>query len=482
MCVWEFAILPVSRQIKVLDNGDILVNSQGSIYLLWDDNEDGKIDNRTETLLLTPNRSDLVHSVTYHKGYLYSSNSTNIMRWKFPVGVGTKHRKSITADPQFLLNNIHSTGHVTRTLVFDKDDILFMSVGSASNIDPDSSNARVVKCDLDFNNAPPNGYDWRECEVWADGTRNEVGLIFDSKGRLWGVENGADNVNRPDFGSEDYHNTNPCEEINLLDKKGFYGYPYCFSEGYLPAPIGKGNGTQWAMPRLIKSDEWCRNTSNVIPPVYCMEAHTAPLDIIFHESKTFPDPFKSGMFVAQHGSWNRQPSAGFQVVHLELDKKTGMPIQGSLKPFLQFAHSFGTTPSGRPVSLAKLSPCGPLKECLLVSSDLTDDLISYLSSRTGFSYGKQIVDNVVNNILSSPIPTSKKQVIDTVVDNILSQVPSTIVDRITNNDNNDDNNQQIEQLLFEPIQSVIEEDEVEEENNQDFQDDHYDDISEYELL
>jgi len=61
-----------------------------------------------------------------------------------------------------------------------------------------------------INNTLP--LNWSEREVYADGLRNEVGLSFDSEGRLWGVENGADNLFRPDLGG-DIHLNNPGEEL-----------------------------------------------------------------------------------------------------------------------------------------------------------------------------------------------------------------------------------------------------------------------------
>ena len=55
--------------------------------------------------------------------------------------------------------------------------------------------------------------DWNDGELFANGIRNEVGLAFDSKGRLFGVENGRDDLYRADLGG-DIHNDNPCERGN----------------------------------------------------------------------------------------------------------------------------------------------------------------------------------------------------------------------------------------------------------------------------
>ena len=77
-------------------------------------------------------------------------------------------------------------------------------------------------------------------EVFASGLRNEVGLSIDSKGRMWGVENGRDNL----MVGGDIHFDNPAEEVNLFDttRPGRnYGYPFCWSEGiWMDTAMAKG--------------------------------------------------------------------------------------------------------------------------------------------------------------------------------------------------------------------------------------------------
>eukprot|EP01132_Coremiostelium_polycephalum_P006709 gene6709-8310_t len=366
LCAWEFTSgLTRPRQMHVVSNGDVLVEQNGVISVLWDSNGDG-ISSSSERAVLTPTGLGLNHAVTVNGGYLYASSASTVYRWPYTPGTRTN-----LGTGQKVIGSMPTGGHSTRTLIFDSNNVLYISIGSNANIDPNSSRSRVVKCPgLNFNTAPTNGYNWNtDCVVHADGVRNEVGLRFDGQGRLWGVENGADNVNRSDIGVPNQKDRNPCEEVNLLDQSGaFYGYPYCFSEGYLPPPVGLGAKSQWAMPSLIKTDAWCRTVTNNIPPKFCMESHTAPLDLIFHSTSTFPNPFKSGIFVAQHGSWNRTPPSGYQVININTDPVTGMPIDGSSTKLFGVAVD-GNSWSARPASVQKLSPCADRSECLLVSSD-----------------------------------------------------------------------------------------------------------------
>ena len=110
--------------------------------------------------------------------------------------------------------------------------------------------ARDARADppLQLAAVPAGGYAVGDGEVFAYGLRNEVGLSIDSKGRLWGVENGRDNL----MLGGDIHYDNPAEEVNLFDvnKPGRdYGYPHCWSEGiWMDTAMAKGPGTQHLDP------------------------------------------------------------------------------------------------------------------------------------------------------------------------------------------------------------------------------------------
>jgi hypothetical protein len=75
---------------------------------------------------------------------------------------------------------------------------------------------------------------------------------------------------------------NPAEEVNMFDVPGrHYGYPYCFSEFSIPKK-GHGPKTQWGWPGGIRDDAWCQTKSNNEPPIVAMQAHSAPLGIVFY--------------------------------------------------------------------------------------------------------------------------------------------------------------------------------------------------------
>jgi len=218
---------------------------------------------------------------------------------------------------------------------------------------------------------------WAEGQTTFEGLRNEVAINYDKHGNLFGVENGVDNLNRRDLGGN-IHEDNPSEEVNFLGKNGFYGYPYCWSEGKLPAQYAKGPGTQWVhedfMGKGNYSDAWCRDHS--IRPVFNLEAHTAPLDIVFYYGTSFPQKYQNNAFIAQHGSWNRNTPIGYKVTLMTMDPNTHMPV--SAEPFLYHQASARWPRGFRPVGLA-VKKCSS-GDCLYVSSDATREIIeiSYL--------------------------------------------------------------------------------------------------------
>lgn len=337
-CAWTWASnLGSPRGIARSPRGDMLVveEGQGRITVLFDDDGDGVSGSGERATLFT--RAGLNHGIAISGGYLYASTSSTVYRWAYTGG-----RDPLGAS-QTVVTGLPTLGHSTRTLLFDGAGNLYVSVGSGSNVDPDPSRARVVRYQASALGSPST---FAQGEVFANGLRNEVGLALDGQGRVWGVENGRDELERTDLGG-DIHNDNPAEELNLFAEPGrFYGYPYCWTEGTLSS--GDGPGTQWADPQFINdgthSDSWCQSATNVVPPVLTMQAHTAPLDIKFYSGAAFPSDMQGSAIISFHGSWNRTPATGYKVVRVPF--ANGMP-SGPLTPLLEYAGS-GDTGSGWP--------------------------------------------------------------------------------------------------------------------------------------
>jgi len=374
-CPFVFASgLSAPRGVEVVRNGDVLVLESGKaqITVLFDSNGDG-ISGDTERAVLA-SAPNLNHAVLSFEGFLYASNATTVFRWKYEPG-----QRTFLGNPTIIIKNVPCCHHVTRSLAIDSKGLLYVQSGSGSNVDKDSTHSRINRFDL--KHIPDGGIDWKKGEIFADGLRNEIGIRFDSTGRLWGVENGCDNLFRADLGG-DIHDNNPSEEMNLFAEPGkFYGYPYCWSEFDLPINHSFPRGSQWVHENFmndgVHSDDWCRNRKNVVPPAWNFQAHMAPMDIIFWESSSFPSEWQ-GAFVSFHGSWDRPVPIGYRVDYVKFEG--GMPVAS--QPFLAYQGPGAKGPNWkhRPTGMAKRNCL--FGECLLVASDATGIImaVGYKSS------------------------------------------------------------------------------------------------------
>jgi glucose/arabinose dehydrogenase len=362
-CAYTFATdLSKPRGIVVDENGDLLVSDNGRIVLLHDDDGNGVSDAAERVVLRT--QDGLNHGIAINGGFLYASTTTTVYRWPY-----AGDRQTLGA-PEQVVTELPDAGHATRTLQFDAQGRLYVSIGSGGNVDGDSRRARLIRyaaSELGSTSTFTDG------ELFADGLRNEVGLTMDSRGRIWGVENGRDNLERADLGTA-IHEDNPGEELNLFLEANagrFYGYPYCWSEFNLPT-TGSGKGTQWADPdNTTHDDAWCKDTTNVIPPALVMQGHSAPLDVEFYSGNSFPADVLGDAIITFHGSWNRTTETGYKVVRVPFGSD-GMP-SGDPIPLLESANP-GDRDSEwphRPVSLA-IGKSGQL----FVSSDASGVILA----------------------------------------------------------------------------------------------------------
>jgi glucose/arabinose dehydrogenase len=312
-----------ARQLAVAPNGDIFVGGNNQIVVLSDADGDGVSDAAERSMFAVVPGGN--HGVAVTATHVYASSPTTVYRWPYASG-----DRTATGPGETVVAGIASDGHATRTLVVDAHDRLYVNVGSALNVDvpldanrPSQSRGVILRFDLAA--IPAGGYTAADGEVFAAGLRNEVGLSIDSKGRLWGVENGRDNLVAD---GADIHYDNPAEEVNLFDTNSpgrNYGYPFCWTEGIWMDAMAKGPGTQHADGYVIGSfptnynDGVCQTTSMVVPPAFVLGAHMAPLDIVEYTGNGYPAELRGDLFVTSHGSWNREiAQVGRVIVHLKM--------------------------------------------------------------------------------------------------------------------------------------------------------------------
>ncbi|MEO1045829.1 MAG: sorbosone dehydrogenase family protein [Pseudomonadota bacterium] len=298
------------RQMYRLPNGDILVAETNSpprenkgiegwvmrnlmsqagagsasanrISLLRDADGDGVAEQKTVFLegLNSPFGMALVGDT------LYVANTDAVLA--FPYSEGDTQ---ITAKGEKIadLNASKPNNHWTRNLIASPDGTsLFVAVGSNSNIgengmDSEKQRAAILEIKLDDGNA---------LREYASGLRNPVGMDFHPiTGGLWTVVNERDMLG-PDL-VPDY--------LAEVDVGIQFGWPHYYWGGYRDSRV---------------EEVLLRDLSDYIRrPDYALGAHVAPLGVVFSHESVFCDAFANGAFIARHGSWNRKPASGYDVV------------------------------------------------------------------------------------------------------------------------------------------------------------------------
>ena len=187
-------------------------------------------------------------------------------------------------------------------------------------------------------------------EVVARGVRNSVGFDWHPQTReLWFSDHGRDWMG----------DNTPNDELNRMTRVGLnFGFPYCHENGVVDPDVKKANPCE-----------------GVTRPSALMGPHAAVMGVQFYTGNMFPKEYKNTMFIAQHGSWNRDPPSGYKVIFVPF--RHGRP-QGEPEDVLTgFLRDDGAA-LGRPVGVA-LDRQG----ALLVADDVGNTI--WRVSRAGLS-------------------------------------------------------------------------------------------------
>ena len=249
---------------------------------------------------------------------LYVANTDAILRFPYTPG-----QTRITA-PGLVIATLPAgpiNHHWTKNLMASADGRkLYVTVGSNSNvaergIDAEAGRAAIWEVDLATG----------AHRVYAGGLRNPNGMAWAPGGALWTVVN-----ERDELGSDlvpDY--------LTAVHDGGFYGWPYSYFGSRVDARV------QPQRPELVAAAR---------VPDYALGPHTASLGLAWSAGSALPARFATGMFIGQHGSWNRRPHSGYRVIFVPFDgsQPTGAQPLDVLTGFLDsegHAH-------GRPVGVA----------------------------------------------------------------------------------------------------------------------------------
>jgi glucose/arabinose dehydrogenase len=303
-----------------------IVENANRISLLRDTDEDGVAEQATVFLegLRQPFGMALIGD------QLYVANTDSVVRFAYRSG------QTRITDKGTKLLDLPVGHHWTRALLPSKDGTkLFITVGSGSNIgekgmDIEKDRATILELDIASGKS----------RVFASGLRNANGMAFEpSTGALWTVVNERDEI------GDDV----PPDYLTSVKDGGFYGWPYSYWGKNVDQRV------QPQRPDLV---------AKAITPDYALGAHTAALGLAWHDGTSLSQAFQGGgMFIGQHGSWNRSEYSGYKVIFVPFKdgRPAGMPID-VLTGFLKDDGS--GVAHGRPVGVAI-----DAKGALLVADD-----------------------------------------------------------------------------------------------------------------
>ena len=210
--------------------------------------------------------------------------------------------------------------HWTKNLIASTDGSkLYVTVGSNSNVGERGLEAeadRAAIWEVDAKNGSHR--------IFASGLRNPNGMAWEpASGALWTVVNERDEIGSdlvPDY-------------MTSVRDGAFYGWPFSYYGQHVDERVKP------PQPEMV---------AKAIAPDYALGPHTASLGLVSSLGTTLPAPFSSGMFIGQHGSWNRRPYSGYKVVFVPF--AAGKPAGAPLDVLTGFLSEEGAA-YGRPVGV-----------------------------------------------------------------------------------------------------------------------------------
>ena len=352
------ARLPGARFMASAPNGDLLVSqtSQGKVAIVRNNGGNPLVSTFVSGLARP-------HDIVFHRigttTYIYIAEKNKISRYTYTSGdlVGKNRQVVISGLPDASLPELQgSYGHELKNIALDRNNKLYVSIASTCNVCTSDAVSNPVRGAIYQYNADGSGQ-----VLFARGLRNAEGLAFiPGTSTLWVVVNNRDNIPYPfNDGTGQYGQVitswvddHPPEEFTRVRLGGNYGWPYCN-----PNP-----DTQSGLVNMPYDRDYNTNRNGTVS---CgtmdrinrgIQAHSAPLGLLFFQGTAAPSAYRSGAVVALHGSWNRSQKTGYKVVYFPWDNTAQLPAApiDLVKGWL-----VGSTAWGRPVDIA-VGPAGKI--------------------------------------------------------------------------------------------------------------------------
>ncbi len=248
---------------------------------------------------------------------LYVANADALVRFLYQTG-----QTQITAAPTKVMDLPAGINHHwTKNVIANADGSkLYVTVGSNSNVGEnglDIEKGRAAIWEFDVKTG--------QGREFATGLRNPNGMAWEPDTKtLWTVVNERDEIGSdlvPDY-------------LTSVKDGAFYGWPYSYFGQHVDERVKP------QQPDLV---------AKAVVPDYALGPHTASLGLAWSAGNTLPGSFTSGMFIGQHGSWNRKPRSGYKVIFVPF--AGGKPAGDPVDVLTGFVSDDGDA-LGRPVGVA----------------------------------------------------------------------------------------------------------------------------------
>lgn len=290
--------------------------SPDSIVLLRDGDGDGRAEQRFDFRrqgLQSPS------GMAWRDGKLYVANHNAVLAFDFTPGA-----TALSGEGKKIMDLPAGGNHWMRNLLLSQDGRkLYVAVGSASNIAENGlaeEKGRAAIWELDLASGSRRQF--------AGGMRNPNGMGWNpSTGEMWAVVQERDQLG-PDL-VPDY--------LTNVPVGAQYGWPWMYWKDVIDWRVNE--------PMPIYMNEYVRK------PEYALGAHTAALGLLFSAGgNLMGERFANGAFIARHGSWNRKPMVGYDVIFVPFDAN-GNPQDKAVTVLSGFLTGEGHKTHGRPVWL-----------------------------------------------------------------------------------------------------------------------------------
>jgi glucose/arabinose dehydrogenase len=291
--VWAEGI-PEARSLALGDKGTVFVSNRLSKNVYAVVNKGGA--REVKTILKGLNAPN---GVVFSKGTLYVAERHRITRYD-----GIEDKLDNPPEAKVVVDGLdpqNQPGHFWKFLAMGPDGKLYYNVGAPGNIVmPSYFQASISRVD------PKTGI----VETCVQGVRNSVGFDWDPKTKqLWFTNHGRDWLG----------DDAPNDTLHRVSHKGMnFGYPFCHQGDILDPEFGKG-----------------RSCKEFDAPAAKLGAHIAPLGMRFYTGKMFPAEYRNNIFIAMHGSWNRNTKQGYNVTRVTFDANGKPKMQPFMTGFLQ---------------------------------------------------------------------------------------------------------------------------------------------------